>query len=118
MGVVPMSCCNTSTVSSDECASIHFNVNKTVVNEFKIYDQVYACVCVGICVDGCVCLCVGICVDGCVCLCVGMCVDGYVCLCVGMCVWTCVCVFACEYVHVWPHSNAFPASYPVPAVKN
>ena len=51
-----MSCCNTTTVNPDECARIHFDVNNTVVNDFKIYDQVYACVCVGICVDGHVCM--------------------------------------------------------------
>ena len=44
-GVVPESCCNTSTVTTkEECAAIHRNVTEADVSRYyKIYNQVCMC---------------------------------------------------------------------------
>jgi len=40
-GIVPQSCCNTTTVNATECAAIHMNVTESVVNEeYMIHHQV------------------------------------------------------------------------------
>ena len=49
----------------------------------------------------CVCVCMDLCVYGCMCVCVCVSKDVYVWMCVHECVWMCVYVNVCVYVCVW-----------------
>ena len=60
-----------------------------------LYNSLWVCVCVWVCVRvfGFVCVCVFGFVCVCLGLCVRVCVFGFVCVCLGLCVCVCVCVF-------------------------